>query len=128
MTTKRDVTIILIKSKYISPQKSLLCRMEYYSFVFLVLFLSINIWTNIWKLITNETKCDKAGKKHTIIKVLGITTLALLILISTAGATQSTNVWFHKGSELMSSEKYNEAIKASDKAIKFDLQVYNSLA
>jgi hypothetical protein len=48
----------------------------------------------------NETKCDKAGKKHTIIKVLGITALALLILVSTAGATQSTDAWLKKASLL----------------------------
>jgi hypothetical protein len=59
----------------------------------------------------NETKHDKASRKHTIITILGITALALLILVGVAGAAQSSNVWFHKGSELMSSEKYNEAIK-----------------
>ncbi len=52
--------------------------------------------------------------------VLGITTLVLLMLVSIAGAAQSTNVWFHKGSGLMSSEKYNEAIKAYDKAIEIN--------
>ena len=65
----------------------------------------------------NETKCYKASRKHTIITILGITALALLILVGIAGAAQSSNVWFHKGSELMSSEKYDEAIKAYDKAI-----------
>jgi len=35
---------------------------------------------------------------------------------------QSTNVWFHKGSELMSSGKYNEAIKAYDKTIEINPQ------
>jgi len=65
----------------------------------------------------NEAKCDKASRKRIIITVLGITTLALLILVGIAGAAQSKNVWLHKGSELMSSEKYNESIKAYDKAI-----------
>ena len=69
----------------------------------------------------NEAKCDKASRKHTIITVLGITALALLMLVSIAGAAQSSNVWFHKG-ELISSEKYNEAIKAYDKAIEINLQ------
>jgi tetratricopeptide (TPR) repeat protein len=68
----------------------------------------------------NETKCYKTSRKHTIITVLGITALAFLMLVSIAGATQSTNFWFHKGRELMSSEKYNEAIKAYDKAIKIN--------
>ena len=47
----------------------------------------------------NEAKCDKASRKHTIITVLGITALALLMLVSIAGAAQSSNVWFHKGSD-----------------------------
>ena len=63
---------------------------------------------------------NKASRKHTIIMVLGITTLVLLMLVSIASAVQSTNVWVHKGSELMSSEKYNEAIKAYDKAIEIN--------
>ena len=44
------------------------------------------------------------------------------MLVSIASAAQSTNVWFHKGSELMSSEKYDEAIKAYDKAIEINQQ------
>ena len=56
------------------------------------------------------------------ITALGITALALLMLVSIADAEQSTNVWSHKGSELMSSEKYDEAIKASDKAIEINPQ------
>jgi superkiller protein 3 len=74
----------------------------------------------------NETNCDKASREHTIIMVLGITALALLMLVSIAGAAQSTNVWFHKGSELMSSEKYNEAIKAYDKAIEINPLNWNA--
>jgi hypothetical protein len=33
----------------------------------------------------DETKCYKPSRKHTIIKVLGITALALLMLVSIAG-------------------------------------------
>ena len=40
----------------------------------------------------NEAKCDKASRKHTIITVLGITALALLMLVSIAGAAQSSNI------------------------------------
>ena len=70
----------------------------------------------------NEDKCDKASRKHTIITVLGIASMILLILVNIAGAAQSTNVWFHKGSELMNLGKYNEAIKAYDKAIEINPQ------
>src|ERR1035437_10567938 len=77
----------------------------------------INIQIHIMRIKMNEDKCAKARRKQIIIMALGITALALLIIVGIAGATQSTNVWFHKGSELMSSEKYNEAIKAYDKAI-----------
>ena len=70
----------------------------------------------------NEAKCDKASRKHTIITVLGIASMMLLMLVNIAGAAQSTNVWFHIGSELMSSEKYNESIKAYEKAIEINPQ------
>ena len=69
-----------------------------------------------------KAKCDNASRKHTIIIFLGITALGLLMLVSIASEAQSTNVWFHKGSELMSSEKYNEAIKAYEKAIEINPQ------
>ena len=62
----------------------------------------------------------KASRKHTIIMVLGITTMVLLMLVSIASVVQSTNVLVHKGSELMSSEKYIDAIKAYDKAIEIN--------
>jgi hypothetical protein len=68
----------------------------------------------------NKDNCDKASRKKTIITALRITGPALLMLVSVAGAAQSTNVWFHKGSELMSSEKYNGAIKTYDKAIEIN--------
>ena len=54
----------------------------------------------------NEDKCDKASRKHTIITFLGIASMMLLMLMNIADAAQSTNVWFHKGSELMNSGKY----------------------
>jgi len=78
---------------------------------------------NIYKY--KETKMkkatyDKANRKYTVWMVLGIIVLASLILVSIAGAVQSTNVWSHKGSELMNSEKYDEAIKAYDKAIEIN--------
>ena len=68
----------------------------------------------------NEDKCAKASTNQIIIMALGITALALLMLVSITGAAQSTNIWFHKGSELMSSEKYNEAIIAFDKSIEIN--------
>ena len=74
----------------------------------------------------NEDKCAKASTNQIIIMALGITALALLMLVSITGAAQSTNIWFHKGSELMSSEKYNEAIKEYDKAI--EINPHDSLA
>src|SRR5271169_3724713 len=68
----------------------------------------------------NEAKCDKASRKYTIITILGITSVVFLMLVSIAGAAQSLNIWSHKGSELINSEKYNEAIKAYDKAIEIN--------
>ena len=63
---------------------------------------------------------DKANRKYTVFMVLGIIVLEFLVLVSIAGAVQSTNIWFHKGSELMNSEKYDEAIKAYDVAIEIN--------
>ena len=74
----------------------------------------------------NEDKCAKASTNQIITMALGITALVLLMLVSITGAAQSTNIWFHKGSELISSEKYNEAIKAYDKAI--EINPHDSLA
>ena len=70
----------------------------------------------------DEDKCDKASRKHTIITVLGIASMILLMLVNIAGAAQSTNFWFHHGSELMNSGKYNEAIKAYGKATEINPQ------
>ena len=80
----------------------------------------INIQIHIMRIKMNEDKCAKARRKQIIIMALGITALALLIIVGIAGAAQSSNVWFHKGSELMSSEKYNGAIKTYDKAIEIN--------
>jgi tetratricopeptide (TPR) repeat protein len=74
----------------------------------------------------NEAKCDKASRRHTIITVLGITALEFLILVGIAGAgessnaLQSSNAWVHKGDELLSSAKFNEALAAYDKAIEIN--------
>ncbi len=68
----------------------------------------------------NETKCDKAGRKHTIITVLGITALVLLMLVSIAGAAQSSDSWLKKGIALEILNKHDEAIKACDKAIEIN--------
>ena len=68
----------------------------------------------------NETKCDKAGRKQTIITVLGITALALLMLVSIAGAAQSSDVWLKKGIALEILNKHEEAKKACDKAIEIN--------
>ena len=47
--------------------------------------------------------------------------LASLMLVSIVGAAQSsTAAWIKQGNELMNSEKYNEAIKAYEKAIEIN--------
>jgi len=63
----------------------------------------------------------KVNRKHTVIMALGITVLASLMLVSIVGAAQSSiAAWIKQGSELMNSEKYNEAIKAYEKAIEIN--------
>jgi Flp pilus assembly protein TadD len=74
----------------------------------------------------NETNCDKASREHTIIMVLGITALALLMLISIAGAAQSSDAWIKKGIALEILNKHEEAIKACDKAIEINPLNWNA--
>ncbi len=74
----------------------------------------------------NETNFDKAGRKHTIMMVLGITALALLMLVSIAGATQSSDAWIKKGIALEILNKHEEAIKACDKAIEINPLNWNA--
>jgi len=74
----------------------------------------------------NEAKCDKASRRHNIITALGITVFEFLILVGIADAgtssnvLQSSNAWVHKGDELLSSAKFNEALAAYDKAIEIN--------
>jgi tetratricopeptide (TPR) repeat protein len=69
---------------------------------------------------------DKASRRHTIITAIRITALEFLILVGIAGmeqslnALQSSNAWVHKGDELLSSTKFNEALEAYDKAIEIN--------
>jgi hypothetical protein len=44
---------------------------------------------------------DKASRGNTLIKVLGITMLAFLILENIAGTTQDSDSWFNKGVSLV---------------------------
>src|ERR1035437_710202 len=74
----------------------------------------------------NEAKCDKASKKHTIITVLGIASMMLLILVNIAGAAQSSNAWVQEGIMLDDSGKFDEAIKAYNKAIEIDPQYFEA--
>jgi Flp pilus assembly protein TadD len=74
----------------------------------------------------NETNFDKACRKHTIIVVLGITVLALLMLVSIAGAAQSSDAWIKKGIALEILNKHEEAIKACDKAIEINPLNWNA--
>jgi tetratricopeptide (TPR) repeat protein len=70
----------------------------------------------------NETKYYKASRKHKNIKILGITALALLMLVSIAGVARFANSkdWNKEGVDLNSLGKYDEAIEAFDKAIEID--------
>jgi len=68
----------------------------------------------------NETKCNKELRKHTIIKVLGITTLVLLMLLNITGAVRSSDAWTEKCITLEISKNHEEAIKACNKAIEIN--------
>jgi tetratricopeptide (TPR) repeat protein len=65
---------------------------------------------------------DKASRKHTIIPVLGITTLMLVMTASIAGCflgfgeKQDPNVLKDRGDNLFEKGQYDEALKAYDEA------------
>jgi tetratricopeptide (TPR) repeat protein len=65
-------------------------------------------------------KYDKTNRRHIIITALGITMLEFLILVVITVSEQSSNAWVHKGDELLSSSKFNEALAAYDKAIEIN--------
>ena len=68
----------------------------------------------------NEDKCAKASRKQIIIMALGITALALLMLVSIAGATRDSDAWINKGNALSNLNQSEESIVAYDKAIEID--------
>ncbi len=72
----------------------------------------------------NEAKFAKASRKHTILIVLGITVLMLLMLVSITGAAVHPGYWGMKGDSIRNLGKYNEAIKAYDKALEIDPRYY----
>ena len=71
----------------------------------------------------NETKCDKISRKHTILKVIGITALTFLILVSIADAAQLADVP-NSGSNNVSdlNKTIENDIKTQDKAIEINPQ------
>lgn len=82
-----------------------------------------------------EMICGKTRKGYALIMVLGITTLALLILESITGAadtgndsaiSQNATFWYNKGVALDSMSKYNESIQAYDKVIEIDPNYFNA--
>ena len=70
---------------------------------------------------------NKVSRRHTIIKALAITMLTFLILVSIADATQDSDAWVNKGNALFDLYKFDEAIKAYDKAIEINPQNINAL-
>ena len=71
----------------------------------------------------NKTKCDKSSRKHTIIKVLEITAMAFLILVSIADATQIADVPnSSSNNQDHLSKAYENEIKTQDTAIEINPQ------
>ena len=86
---------------------------------------------------TMKTKrYDKASRKHIFITFLGTTVIVFLILVSIASDTQDSDAGGKKGNALYKLNRYDEAIKAFDKAIELrgypkslaDLNVINAHA
>ena len=71
----------------------------------------------------NKAKCDKISRKHTILKVIGITALTFLILVSIADAAQLADVP-NSGSNNVSdlNKTIENDIKTQDKAIEINPQ------
>ena len=71
----------------------------------------------------NDDKCDKASRKYTIITVLGITALALLILVSIASAEKSADIPDSESNDHADLNKYVEKnMKTQDIAIEINTQ------
>jgi tetratricopeptide (TPR) repeat protein len=71
----------------------------------------------------NDDKCDKASRKYTIITVLGITALALLILVSIASAEKSADIPDSESNDHADLNKYVEKnMKTQDIAIEINPQ------
>jgi tetratricopeptide (TPR) repeat protein len=71
----------------------------------------------------NDDKCDKASRKYTIITVLGITALALLILVSIANAEKSADISDSESNDHADLNKYVEKnMKTQDIAIEINPQ------
>ena len=76
---------------------------------------------NYQKTEMKKTIYDKASRRYTIIKVLGIIALAFLMLGSTIGAIRSPiGTWTKQGNTLLRSENYREAVAAYDKALEIN--------
>jgi hypothetical protein len=69
---------------------------------------------------------DKVNREHTLIKALGITILALLILVSIAVAAQFVDPPNSGSNNVSKFGKYNKAITAYDKAL--ETNPHDSLA
>ena len=82
-----------------------------------------------------KVKYDQASQSHTILTFLGITALAVLMLVSIANAAQvadqinspnhSINLYY-KGVALKNLGKLDEAIKAYDEALEINSQYFEA--
>ena len=65
----------------------------------------------------NKLKSSKASRTHRIIKVLGITAVVFLMLVSITGCVSFAGIPNSGSSNISISNKSDEAIKASDRVI-----------
>ena len=95
--------------------------MKYYSFVFVITFNHQYLYN--WRLIMNKIKFDKKSRMYRKIKILVITSLALLMLVNITGcATSFSYIPNHGSNNIFNLYKSDEAIKAYDKAIETNPQ------
>ncbi len=70
----------------------------------------------------NTFKCDEASRLHIFIKVLGITAVVFLMLVSIAGCVSFAGIPNSGSSNISISNKSDEAIKAYDRVIELNPQ------
>ena len=90
--------------------------------IYLVLSYHYSICINIRSLNVKKAKCDEVNGWYTFVKVLGITAVVFLLLVSIADSVPFVGNPNSSRNNVSILNKYDEAIKAYDKEIEINPQ------